>query len=1342
MKTKSTKLKLFLTFFLLIICVKWGNSQLKVTPYDLLPGIITAYKPSYQESFPGWAKKLYEYPVNYKEIEEGYDMYKSNNPGKTPVERYYKIWRRVVADYVMTDGTIVLPKQNKAEKEAKNSMYISKGLDASNSNWTFLGPKNTYWLNESNTTEIPNVAPWQVNVYSMAISKSNTDVLYAGTETGYINKTTDKGLSWSLLAPDYLFGSGITGIAVHPTNPDIVFAASAKQIHKTLDGGDSWFPLLSIELDVNHIVIDETNTDKIIVSSDKGIYISLDSGNTWLQRTFNTVYDIQMSPGNPNIVYALTKNNENNFEMLSSMDAGITFSRITSFPLDFKDVSGGLIAMSNINPNLLYVTMLSENNTPLLYRGLLNSDSWTWNKVIDCNTDSFGYNNGQGYYDLVLEVSPKDENVFMVGTVTLFKTNNGGASFDAIGGYHGRFSIHPDIQDIVWLPNGSVYVSTDGGVSYSTDEFETDFQPLINGMVGSDMWGFDQGWNEDVVVGGRYHNGNTAMADFYGDKALRMGGAESPTGWVLQGKSRHVAFNDLGSGWILPKAAESAPEGRFIFSKYPNMLEYGGNRGSLAHHPNYHHIIYIGEGNDLWRSDDMGKTFESLHTFSDLVMEIEVSVKNPNIMYLDVRGSGLFKSEDAGETWVAKPSLSNSANAGSIINGRINMVVSPYNENTIYATYSNGTWTSDKGKVFKSVNGGDSWENITGTLDLNTKCLVIQPSSSNEDLIYVFGKRGTGVSAEIYYKTSSMIDWELFSNNFPENFDVNTALPFYRDAKLRVAGSAGVWESPMQDSSFEPVLNPWVEKRINKCMQDTLNFDDHSMLKHDAATWNWEITPQPSYISDPNIRNPKVVLGTPGSYTVKMTVVQNGKTYTKTIENMVETTTCPSIDDCSNPGLLPKDQWTLLYADSEEINYPGLATMAFDDDPNTIWHTRWSTGVDPYPHEIQIDLGNSYSISEFEYLPRSVGSNGRINEYEIYFSYDKTNWGSSDVTGVFENSAAPQTVKFSEPIKARYMRIVALSEVSGQAFASIAEITLTGCLSDNCPDIDNPDQADFDFDGIGDLCDDDDDNDGILDAQDNCPNSDLNAVVDENGCAAFTLPSNNFELQAISETCRDSDNGEIHILAIEMLNYTVDVFYNELLKATYNFTNQLKITDLQSGVYKVCFTVEGKPLFERCYDITVSEPQDIAVQSYYDAENNTLSLKMYNGTSYKVIVNGNEIITDSDQIIVPLSKGFNNIVVTTEKECQGEFKKAVNLGDDVLVYPNPVVDYVYLDIGTDNSKSVLLNIYSAEGKLIVSRILPVEKARVGLDISFIKSGIYWVKLTSEIATKSFKIIKK
>ena len=228
-------------------------------------------------------------------------------------------------------------------------------------------------------------------------------------------------------------------------------------------------------------------------------------------------------------------------------------------------------------------------------------------------------------------------------------------------------------------------------------------------------------------------------------------------------------------------------------------------------------------------------------------------------------------------------------------------------------------------------------------------------------------------------------------------------------------------------------------------MTDTVYFDDHSILNHTGAEWHWEITPPPAYISGADIRNPKVVLGSPGSYTVAFSLTQNGQTYSKTIPDMVTTTTCPSIDDCNNPAELPKNQWSLLYVDSEEINDPGLAVMSFDSNPATIWHTRWSTGNDPYPHEIQIDLGNLYRIYTFTYLNRQDGENGRVREYELYISEDNVDWGEPVMIGEFVNTAAPQTLELPEPVVGRYFRFVGLSEVNGNPWASAAEFTMVGC---------------------------------------------------------------------------------------------------------------------------------------------------------------------------------------------------------------------------------------------------------------------------------------------------------
>ena len=277
--------------------------------------------------------------------------------------------------------------------------------------------------------------------------------------------------------------------------------------------------------------------------------------------------------------------------------------------------------------------------------------------------------------------------------------------------------------------------------------------------------------------------------------------------------------------------------------------------------------------------------------------------------------------------------------------------------------------------------------------------------------------------------------------------DVNLALPFFRDAKLRSAGNCGVWSSPMQETDFKPIVNPWVEKAHYDCMTDTLYFDDHSIMDHTGAAWHWSISPAPVWIENPDIRNPRVVLGNPGIYDVSLTVTQNGQAYTRSIPGMVTATTCPSIYDCNNPDVLPKSIWSLLYVDSEELNYPGYAVMSFDNDPSTIWHTAWSTGDVPYPHEIQIALGQEYWIYKFIYLTRQDGENGRIKDYELYISDDTLNWGIPVKTGQFVNTSAPQTVVLDSAKAGRFFRLKALSEVNGNPWASAAEFSLVGCVN-------------------------------------------------------------------------------------------------------------------------------------------------------------------------------------------------------------------------------------------------------------------------------------------------------
>ena len=143
--------------------------------------------------------------------------------------------------------------------------------------------------------------------------------------------------------------------------------------------------------------------------------------------------------------------------------------------------------------------------------------------------------------------------------------------------------------------------------------------------------------------------------------------------------------------------------------------------------------------------------------------------------------------------------------------------------------------------------------------------------------------------------------------------------------------------------------------------------------------------------------------------------------------------------------------WMLVSVDSQEtVKGAHDGAKAFDGNASTIWHTRWS-GIEPDPpppHEIRINLGVVYDISGFRYLPRQDGiTNGRIGQYEFYVSSDGVNWGSAVAIGTFANDMLEKEVSFV-PKTGQYVRLRALTEVSGQPYTSMAELNVLVSLFD------------------------------------------------------------------------------------------------------------------------------------------------------------------------------------------------------------------------------------------------------------------------------------------------------
>jgi hypothetical protein len=136
-----------------------------------------------------------------------------------------------------------------------------------------------------------------------------------------------------------------------------------------------------------------------------------------------------------------------------------------------------------------------------------------------------------------------------------------------------------------------------------------------------------------------------------------------------------------------------------------------------------------------------------------------------------------------------------------------------------------------------------------------------------------------------------------------------------------------------------------------------------------------------------------------------------------------------------------KVKLAFVKVDSEETNAEnGYGANAVDGNPDTYWHTQWHTNSPGLPHEIIIELVPPAVIHGFSYLPRQDESeNGTIKNYEFYASDVGTNFGQPVNQGTFGPGKGEKIETF-EPVKCRFIKLKAISEINGLPWTSAAEI--------------------------------------------------------------------------------------------------------------------------------------------------------------------------------------------------------------------------------------------------------------------------------------------------------------
>ncbi|MEO6760258.1 MAG: PKD domain-containing protein, partial [Saprospiraceae bacterium] len=667
-----------------------------------------------------------------------------------------------------------------------------------------------------------------------------------------------------------------------------------------LDGGETWQTVLTVnDLSPNEILVNPANPEIVLAATFKGLYRSINGGNNWTQLFPIACYDLEWKADDPQTAFLVRHDPTANIcRFFKSTDAGATWTLKDNgwFFSDQPGVydGGARLAVTQADPNRLYAVLIGEAKTDDsgfigIYRSDDGGETWTLPNGPDGgpyddnnhpNLATIGLTGGyqQGFYNLGLDASDTDPDHVLAGFLKLWSSTDGGTSFTCIGGYcNNDFNyVHPDCQEIE-INGDDVWMTSDGGIEYSKDGFDTHYA-RNRGITSSDFWGFATGWNDDLFVGGRYHNGNTGWyEDWLPGECLGLGGGEASTGYANPGEGRKTYFSDIG-GRILPEMQDGFVES-FATGEYPNESYYDAESGEMEWDPLSWNTIYVTNENKLWKTTDGGSSWDSLFVFgtdeNSRTLGFEISRSNPNVFYLFQRAaySGdpglLWKSTDGGQSWSTLPLPPGYAR-------RMVITLSPEDENLLWIAYPDA---ADGQKVYKTTNSGQFWQNLS------------TPALNGEHISYILHQGGSnggvylGTYRTIWYRDNTMSNWLPYNDGLPKSVSTDILRPFYRDGKIRLgAYGKGIWEAAFATIS-KPIAQPMVNKRETFCPGDTLQFDDFSMLSHAGATWYWEFPGGVPATSE--LRNPRVLYSTPGEYDVRLTVTNPNGTSTKMVEKMV-----------------------------------------------------------------------------------------------------------------------------------------------------------------------------------------------------------------------------------------------------------------------------------------------------------------------------------------------------------------------------------------------------------------------------------------------------------------------
>jgi photosystem II stability/assembly factor-like uncharacterized protein len=705
------------------------------------------------------------------------------------------------------------------ELDLMTASGLALGLaPTSNPSWTLIGPK---------PIKTPYTDPIVAGrVSALAVDPGNPSVVYAGAAQGGIWKTTTAGSSWSPLT-DRQASLAIGSVALDPTNSNIVYVGTGEEnfagdsyygagILKSTNGGTTWTHLCGpfcgpVGQDgfygggarIGALAISPANNQVILAAvallRKDGIYRSADGGKTWTQVVSgNPGTAVLFDPVNGNTAYAALGNSFSGGteSVFKSTDGGQTWSADNGSGGNVLPIANAgriVLAMDPSHTATLYAGIANVSTGSLL--GLFKSTDGggSWTRL----TSTPDYCTPQCWYDHTIAVDPANSNVIYAGgafSTTLIRSLDGGSSWTVLQAAANFGFLHADMHALAFASDGSkLYLGNDGGVYSTTQTTATNpaftalnstlataqFYPrlsidptnvakAIGGTQdnGTDLYSGGLAWNDVVCGDGAATAIDTAVPTTMYAACENIDIEKSTTGGAAG------SWNQVINGIDTGDRVEFIPP-LVIDASQPANLYFGTYR-----------LYQTTNGAANWTA--ISGDLTSGPSFWGVVTGIAVAPRDSNTVYVGTGDSHVWVTTNAlsgtGATFANRSSTS--------LPPRVitDIAVDPATSTTAYVVFSGFKGFGDtKGHVFRTIDGGAHWKDISGNLpNTPVNAIVINPSSPSE--IFV------GTDIGVFYTTSGGVSWATLNVGLPHVAVLGLALHSASNRLRAATHGRSVWD--------------------------------------------------------------------------------------------------------------------------------------------------------------------------------------------------------------------------------------------------------------------------------------------------------------------------------------------------------------------------------------------------------------------------------------------------------------------------------------------------------------------------------------------------------------------